>query len=107
MSTVSIKGLTKASVLAALYNRSVPLGLGQLHSDTVTMSEKEAETLLVHSSDQYFDYLKGRVMKLDFNIDVETEELYVGLYNRDIGEGVAEHLISQLRLVKSKENEEA
>ncbi len=85
---ISIKGLNKAKVLAALYNASKPLGLGILQYDPKDMSEKEAAELL--KGQFYFDYLKGRVMKVDLSSDEEFDE---GLYDRDNGIGAAKEAI--------------
>ena len=87
----SLEGLDKAAVLAALYNASQPLGMGFLHFTPEDMTVQEAATLLEKQT--YFDYLKGRVMK----IDLCGETLYTGLYNRDNGPGAAERVIEKLR----------
>lgn len=86
---MNIKGLSKAKILAALYNNSKPLGLGMLHSDPKQMTEKEAAELLENQT--YFDYLKGRVMK----IHLDSDELDTYLYNRDNGNDAAEKIISK------------
>lgn len=69
------------AALAALYNASQPLGMGILHFTPEEMTADEAADLL--SQTQYFDYLKGRVMKIQFT----TDGLYLGLYDRDNGPG--------------------
>lgn len=89
--TISLKGLNKAKVLAALYNASQPLGLGYLQHDPSSMSEGEAQTLLKRQT--YFDYVKGRVMK----VDLSSEELDPYLYDRDNGPGAARRVIDSLR----------
>lgn len=86
---INIKGLSKAKVLAALYNALKPLGLGILQYDPQNMSEKEAAELLEEQS--YFDYLKGRVMKVDLSSDEEFDEW---LYDRDNGIGAAKEAIN-------------
>lgn len=87
MNTIDISKLDKAEVLAALYNHSKPLGLGLIHYDPNPMSVEEARFLLKEQS--YFDYLKGRVMK----IDLSTNQLDPWGYDRDNGKGkVAEIL---------------
>jgi len=88
---VSIKGLSKAAVLAALYNAAKPQGLGFLHYDATAMTVREAEELLKKGN--YFDYLKGRVMK----IKIDGDELDSWLYDRDNGQGAAEKAIAALR----------
>ena len=86
--TIDISNLNKADVLAALYNNSRPLGMGFLQSDPQPMKAEEAQELL-DSGQTYFDYLKGRVMK----IDLKTDQLYPGLYDRDNGEGSVKRVI--------------
>lgn len=89
---VDIKGLNKAEVLTALYNNSKPLGLGMLHFDPKKMTVAEAEELLKQTT--YFDYLKGRVMKVDLSSDDSFEEW---LYDRDNGNGAAQRAVDTLR----------
>lgn len=89
---VDIKGLNKAEVLAALYNNSKPLGLGFMHFDPMDMTVAEAEEILNQTT--YFDYLKGRVMKVDLSSDDSFEEW---LYDRDNGKGAAQRVIDSLR----------
>lgn len=92
---VDIKGLNKAEVLAALYNNSKPQGLGFLHFDAKDMTVAEAEEILKQTTD--FDYLKGRVMKVNLSSDDGFEEW---LYDRDNGSGAAERAIAELRREK-------
>lgn len=73
----------KPEVLAALYNASQPQGLGFLHFTPEDMTVQQAAALLEEHT--YFDYLRGRVMKVDFSGD----ELDPALYDRDNGEGAA------------------
>ncbi len=87
---MNIKGLKKTDVLIAFYKNSKPLGLGMLNYDPTPMTEEEAQLLLKQTT--YFDYLKGRVMK----IDLSGDELDTRLYNRDNGGGAAEKAISAL-----------
>ena len=89
--TINLIGLDKAEVLAALYNASRPLGTGFLHYDSKPMTKEEAAMFLEKTT--YFDYLKGRVMK----IDLSGDELAPGLYDRDNGEGAAWRVIETLR----------
>lgn len=56
------------------------------------MTTEEAKTILDESSDKYFDYLKGRVMK----IRIEGDEIDTRLYNRDNGVGAAEAAIYKI-----------
>lgn len=91
MKGLSLKGLDKAAVLAALYNASHPLGMGFLQYDPEPMTIAEAEEILKDQS--YFDYLKGRVMKFDLSQD----PLCIRLYDRDNGSGAAETALTYLR----------
>ena len=79
----------KAAVLAALYNNSRPLGLGFSQFSPARMSEEEAQALL-DAGQTYFDYLKGKVMK----VDLSKNDLDTRLYNRDNGSGAAEAAIA-------------
>ena len=87
---IDIKGVSKAKVLAALYNASQPLGMGFLHAKSQPMLEREAEALLKEQT--YFDYLHGRVMK----VDLSKDELEERLYDRDNGCGAAYDAIKHL-----------
>lgn len=89
---IDITGLNKGLVLAALYNNSKVQGMGFLQAKDAVMTEADANELLKH--DTYFDYLHGKVMKIDLKSD---STLYTGLYNRDIGDGAAERVIAELR----------
>ena len=91
---VNIKGLSKAKVLAELYNNSIPLGFGWFQYDSAKMTEEEAAKLLEENPYGYFDYLKGRVMKVDLTSDDEFDPR---LYDRDNGEGAAQAVINSIR----------
>lgn len=83
---IDIKGLDKAVVLAALYNNSKQQGLGFLDkSGASKMSVEDARKELAENPGMYFDYLRGRVMK----VDLRGDELESGLYDRDNGVGAA------------------
>lgn len=95
---VDISGLDKAALLAALYNRARPLGMGFLHYTPEDMTLEQAQETLKVGDDHghqgmYFDYLHGRVMKVDISGDV----LHTWGYNRDNGDGAAEQVITTLR----------
>ncbi len=91
METIDLKGLDKAAVLAALYNASKAQGMGWIHFTPETMTVSEAREIL----DEYlknnwtFDYLKGRVMK----VDLSKDDLSFQLYDRDNGAGAAQRAI--------------
>ncbi len=88
---MNIAGMRKAAILAALYNNSKSRGMGFMHFDPKPMTEAEAQALL-DSGRTYFDYLKGRVMK----VDLSGDELKTYLYNRDNGENAAETVLKDL-----------
>ena len=81
--SIDIKGMDKGKILAALYNASQPLGLGFLQATPENMTVEEARGLTEEYA--YFDYLKGRVMKVDLSGDM----LNPYLYDRDNGQGAA------------------
>ena len=89
-STIDISKLNKAEVLAALYNRSHPQGLGHLQFVAEKMTTEEAAALLKET--HRFDYLKGRVMK----VNVGKDELWTALYDRDVGQGAAAEALQPL-----------
>lgn len=87
MSKIKFKNEDKAKVLATLYNNSKPQGLGFMHFENKLMTEVEAKDLL--KEQDYFDYLKGRVMK----VDLSTNEFNPWLYDRDNGAGKAQRVL--------------
>jgi len=89
---ISIEGLSKAKVLAALYNVAKPQGMGFLRYDPKPMTEEEAAEILKQTT--YFDYLKGRVMKIDLKSDTEFES---GWFDRDNGPEAALEAIEAVR----------
>ena len=98
MNEIDISKLDKAAVLAALYNASQPLGLGLFHFTPNDMTHNEAAALLKQAGERpYFDYLKGRVMK----ISLADGTLRTALYDRDNGQGAAERAIAHLTKTKT------
>ena len=89
---VDIKGLDKARVLKALYDHSHVQGSGFLQAvpDGVVTVEYCAGLLAKYS---YFDYLHGRVLKVDLSGDEFDERLY----DRDCGEGAAQKAVDSVR----------
>ncbi len=88
---ISIKELNKAEVLAALYNNSRVQGLGYLQAEAGDMRVDQAEQILTEQTN--FDYLKGRIMK----VNLVGDEFEEWLYDRDNGEGAAKRAIDRLR----------
>ncbi len=83
---IVISGLDKAEVLAALFNASHQQGLGLLHSSGASpMTVEDARQYTSSGDEQYYDYLRGRVMK----VDLSGDQLWTALYDRDNGPGAA------------------
>lgn len=113
MTEISIEGLDKAELLAALYNRSHQFGMGFMNCrGRVDMTVEQARAIIDPKSppdprmfewDQRdawelkFDYLYGRVMKVNLSGDT----LRTALYNRDLGHGAAERIVAALRASKA------
>jgi hypothetical protein len=101
---VDTKGLDKAEVLAALHRESKAQGMGILHDRgplTVEQCRKVLAERQAGAKDEfsfaeglYFDYLTGRVMKVDLSNDDGFDPF---LYDRDNGPGAAERAVSALR----------
>lgn len=84
---INIKGIDKYKVLQALYNNSRPLGMGFIQYVEGDMEDKIAKKIVKDTL--RFDYLFGRVMK----VDLSGDEFDHGLYDRDNGEGAAQKAI--------------
>lgn len=102
---VDVGDMTPAEVLRRLYNASWPKGLGLLNYEADEMTLEQAQAIVdgclarlpehaksepdryVHLRKQalYFDYFKGRVLK----IYLDERPLFVALYDRDNGQGAA------------------
>lgn len=96
---MNIAGIPRAKVLVALYNRAQAQGMGWLQYDPTPMTEEEATRLLL--TYRYFDYLKGRVMK----VDLSSDEVETALYNRDNGPSAAEDAIDAIRPATGEKEE--
>ena len=89
---VDIKGLDKARVLKALYEHSHVQGSGFLQAVPDGVVTVEHCKMLL-GSQTYFDYLHGRVLKVDLSRDEFDERLY----DRDCGEGAAQRAVDSVR----------
>lgn len=93
---MDISKFDKAEVLAALYNHARPQGMGYLHYTPKDMTVDEARKMIADIEEgghrAYFDYVKGRVMK----VGLYKDDMSTVLYNRDNGEGAAEHALEKL-----------
>ena len=93
---VDISGLNKAEVLNALYHGSHVQGVSCYTNPVpvgVVVTPNWCKTLLEDEGITYFDYLYGRVMKVDLSKDSFNE----WLYDRDNGTGKAQEVINALR----------
>lgn len=84
MSDIDISSMNKAEVLARLFNNSQAQGMGFMQNHSKPMTKEEAQGLLDRGQ-TYFDYIRGRVMKIDLSGDT----LATHLYDRDNGTGAA------------------
>lgn len=98
---IDITGLNKARVLAALYNASRPQGLGFMNYEPTPMTEEQAQEIL-DNGQTYFDYLNGRVMK----INLEEDEVNTWAYNRDNGPNAAENVVEALRRINDTNSDD-
>jgi hypothetical protein len=92
-----IGGMDRALILAALYNRAQVQGMGFLQAKPGSMTVREAREIL-STGQTYFDYLYGRVMKINLN----TNDTDTRMYNRNNGTGAAEKVMSDLRAIYQK-----
>lgn len=93
---VLYEDLTKEEVLCALYNKANCQGLGFLRYTLGDLTVEEAEKLLKTTT--YFDYLYGRVLKVDLSGDKGFDEW---LYDRDNGKGAAQKSLDDYRATKT------
>lgn len=109
MAMVNIKGMDKAEVLLALWQASQMQGmsfLGFLASGELTREQAQKEvqerkhTRFDGTDSIYFDYLNGKVMKVDLGQD----EFDPRLYDRDNGEGAAQRAIDNLKIALKVKN---
>ena len=99
---ISIKGLDKAEVLAALVNGTRALGFGSFH-DKGRFTADDARAFVERGTNDMgfrmgearwrFDYVAGRPLKCDLSGDEFDERLY----DRDAGDGAAERALAALR----------
>ena len=95
---VKYDGLTKAEVLCALYNNAKSQGVGVFMRINKDMTIEQAKELL--KEDTYFDYVQGRVLKVDLSGNTSFDEW---LYDRDNGKGSAQRALDEYKLNKISE----
>ena len=100
---INISGLNKAEVLKTLYDNSHVQGLGILQTvPDGYVTVEHCQMLLETTGYPYFDYLYGRVLKVDLSDDSFDERLY----DRDCGPGAARRAIEKLRSGRKKKADE-
>ncbi|KKN19283.1 hypothetical protein LCGC14_0947120 [marine sediment metagenome] len=110
MTDINVSDINPAELLAGLYNASSVQGMGILQAQEGKMTKEEAEDLLVgkkietdyegytfgkreEGEPAYFDYLHGKVMKVEIN----GQSLRTALYDRDNGTGAAQLVVDNIR----------
>jgi hypothetical protein len=96
---IDISGLDKAELLAALYNRAAPQGLGFLHYNPEPMTAEQAQQEIDRREGAWkfdFDYLNGRSMKVDITGDTICDN-DARLFDRDNGTGACEGAVRSVR----------
>lgn len=89
---IDISGLDKYEVTAALHAGTHSQGLGVLH-DTGALTADELRTAFPDGIPEYFDYLRGRVMKVGLTKDSFNPRGY----DMDNYPGAAADVIARLR----------
>lgn len=87
---VNIKGLNKAAVLLTLHKNSKAQGMSFLSLKELTI--EECQEIVDQQQKLYFDYLHGKVMK----VNISGDEFNPWGYDRDNGEGAAQRAINLL-----------
>lgn len=83
---MNIKYLSKPLVLQSLYREAAVQGMGFLQARGKSITIEEATEIINKSPRLHFDYLYGKVLK----VDLSKNELNTWLYNRDNGKNAAE-----------------
>lgn len=96
---IDIKGLDKAEILVELYNHSHQKGIG-IFAARKELSVEDARELLKNQTS--FDYLYGKVMKVDLSSDLVFDET---LYEIDNGKGKCQNIIDKLKETKKNREE--
>ncbi len=113
---VDISGLSKAAVLAALFNASAPAGMGFLRAQNGpdVMTEEDAQQYVNNGTSPdpgsrwpnehlYFDYLIGRPLKVNISDDSFDPR---GFERDNGGPGTAQRVIDRLRATGEVTSEE-
>jgi hypothetical protein len=87
---VNIKGLSQAAVLKALHENSKAQGMSYLALRELSLEECQS---FIDEGQTYFDYLCGKVMKVDLSGDAFDP----WGYDRDNGSGAAQRAVDSVR----------
>ena len=96
MEEIDITGLDKRKVLMALYADARVQGMGIFQARSGGMTIAEAGELLApreHGEPPYFDYVHGRVLK----VNLAGDKFSPRLYDRDNGHGAAQRAVDAIR----------
>lgn len=97
---VNIHGLDKSEVLKTLFNCAKQQGLGLMNQTGKQPMQIDTAKALLKDGKTYFDYILGRVLKIDLSSNIEFDER---LYDRDNGTGAAAKAIEGLRIQSATE----
>lgn len=92
---IDISDIDAAEVLVELYDNAGSPGLGPLHRRDKGMKIDEARKLIEVSG--RFDYIRGRVLKVDLR---DGKLKFARLYDRDNGDGAAQACVDRVRARK-------
>lgn len=90
---IDISGIDKAELLCALHAGSRPLGMGWLHEKGELTIEEARQMIADAGNYLYFDYVTGRVMKVDLSGDTMSGRMY----DRDNGQGTCALIVQLVR----------
>lgn len=93
---IDIKDLDKVSVLKCLYDMArcdIPNTSISLVPIIPLLDYNEAVVIINSSYSMYFDYIKGRCLKVDLSSDLFDERLY----DRDNGVGMAARAVNMVK----------
>lgn len=93
---IGIDGLSKADVLAILYNLAIAKGDRIKEYDPSSMTPENARRYLEgHGSEIYIERIKGRALKVDLTSDLSFDATSYDIEN---GNGAADIAVSSLRM---------
>jgi len=97
VSELDITGIDHADLLAALFNGTAPLGLGNFQPgahEAMTIEQAREIVTAQESEKIRFDYVRGRPIKVRFNGNTLENP---ALYDRDAGTGRCAEIVQALR----------